>query len=470
MDISPLIPPGIMFGVNLGGWLCLEAWVFSEEFGVSVATHHGELGQGHSLPPSAAEPIERLIGTPVWSSEGKLTWHMNHTIGPDATAAVLEAHRTTFVTSQDFVEMASAGVRAVRVPLTWTLFADALAPLSDVYKGVNERTTIVPDPFYSEEVAFATIPRAWLAEKIREAGAAGLKVTLDMHNSPGGAQDGAYNGVFPLRPAFWANHSRVGRPVRLTEVGLWIVDALIRWVEVDLDAEARRAIHAFQFMNEPAFMNTAPPFARVYHPFAGFAREQDVLDWMDNATSRFRASSLPQAGIKVLVHLDETAFENYSTVVPAWFERTFAPPERASWVVLSHQYYAAYNPKCNSEPGTEGGFACSDPVEEARLVMRGCLRAVDNATIGHLSEWPQRAIAEFSLGTANHVAQQCFSRELLTVFLQEQLEAFADLGGTEAYFWSWKMPAGPCFEPGWSLQHFTRGAQPSQRCQAWKTA
>lgn len=460
------IPQNTILGTNLGGWLCLEDWLFSETAGVSVSGWLGSQGQGRSLPPVAAAPLEPFTGSSLWPSEGILTWRMNNTIGPQVTAEIFEAHRATFITSNDFEDMASAGVRAVRVPLSWTLFADALAPLSDLYRGVNERTTIVPDPVYHEQVAGVTIPRAWMADQIRNAGAAGLKVVLDMHSFPGGAQDASYSGVWPLRPAFWSNHSRIGKPVRMLEVGRWIAKALIQWVEVELDAEARRAIRAIQFMNEPAHMNYAPPFAQSYHPFAGYANETDILDWLSDAMSMFRSSSLPQAGIKVMVQLVETAFEDFYHEIPAWFERTFVPHERSTWVIVAHQYYAAYTSDCASSPAARDGqgFTCSDPTEESRLVMRRCVRRFTNLSMTYFEDWPQLAVAEFSLGTANRISQACSNRDVLAAFWDEQLDAFSEAGGGEFYFWSWKMPNAACFEPGWSLQHFAHGRLPNLSC------
>lgn len=470
---SPILAPENLFartvplnktlGTNLGGWLCLEDWLFSEDQGSSVVPLFGTDGQGQSLPPNAHSPIEKFIGTSTWPSEGLLTKRMNQTVGTQETIAAFQRHRSSFITDQDFLDMASLGIRAVRVPLTWSVFADALAPLSDVYRGANDKTTIVPDPYYVEQAAAVTIPRAWLADQIRMAGAAGLKVVLDLHAFPAGAQDGTYNGIWPLRPQFWQARSRLGPDIPLTKVGLWIVKAFVQWVDEELDDMTRSNIHALQLMNEPAHMNWVPESGRASHPWTGYASESDVLNWVATAASMFRSSRLPDFGVKLFVQLIETAFEDYFTTVPPWFLRTFSAFERATWVVLGRQYYPAFDTNCKGSVGTlpDTGYRCGDSLNESRQVMQHCAQGFIELTNKHF-EFPQVSVVEFSLGTANDPSQACTSRELLVSFWKEQLAAFSS-GSAEFYFWTWKTSHGSCFDPGWSLQHFAHSSPP-RRC------
>ena len=53
----------------------------------------------------------------------------------------------------------------------------------------------VPDPFYTDQVAFATIPRDWLEEFLVRCSRHGIRVVLDLHAFPGGSSQGTYNGV-----------------------------------------------------------------------------------------------------------------------------------------------------------------------------------------------------------------------------------------------------------------------------------
>ena len=151
-----------------------------------------------------------------------------------------------------------------------------------------KETALVPDPFYPDIAAFATIPRAELASFLRHAARNGATVILDIHAFPGGSQQGTYNGIWPNRPAFWTENSKVGNPVPLTEVGRWIVQALIQWAET-LDPEAKKGIKGLTLMNEPAHFNA----------WTHFAQEDDVLSWLSEAADDFRKSMLPAYGLQL---------------------------------------------------------------------------------------------------------------------------------------------------------------------------
>ena len=53
----------------------------------------------------------------------------------------------------------------------------------------------VPDPFYVDRAAFATIPRDWLSEFLVRCSRHGIRVLFDLHAFPGGSSQGTYNGV-----------------------------------------------------------------------------------------------------------------------------------------------------------------------------------------------------------------------------------------------------------------------------------
>ena len=78
-----------LHGVNLTGWLTLEAWVTPTLFADSGA-----------LDESA------LIGS----------------IGRDEYRRRLEAHRSGFVRQADFNQIAARGFNAVRLPVPWYVF------------------------------------------------------------------------------------------------------------------------------------------------------------------------------------------------------------------------------------------------------------------------------------------------------------------------------------------------------------
>lgn len=194
------------------------------------------------------------------------------------------------------------GISTIRLPLTWAAFADALAPLSPVYASFDpeRETALVPDPFYHDKIALATIPRRMLVDFLHKASHFGLTVIFDLHAFPGGSQDGTYNSVWPNRPVFWSEQTQLGNPataVPLSMVGRWVVQALIRWVET-LDAGAKKAVAGLTLMNEPAHTNA----------WGHFAEEKNVLTWLSETSEDFRTSSLPLENVKLYVNLIETAF------------------------------------------------------------------------------------------------------------------------------------------------------------------
>ena len=185
--------PGHLSGVNLGGWLCLEDWFYSGDSGVHVSSVD-EAGQGACLPPAVTQ-----LDKP-WPSEGHLTYRLNQTKGSKFAVKALTAHRHSFIGETDLAAIRDLGLSVVRVPITWAAFADALVPLDQKIYGSHNphnETVIVPDPFYNDRAAFATIPRDWLAELLRRCTEHGLRALIDLHAFPGGAALGTYNGVWP---------------------------------------------------------------------------------------------------------------------------------------------------------------------------------------------------------------------------------------------------------------------------------
>lgn len=425
----PAVLPGHLAGVNLGGWLCLEDWFYSGDRGLHVSTVD-EDGQGRCLPP--------VLDHMPWRSEGNLTYELNKSKGTNFTIKAFAAHRHSFIGESDLVAIASLNLRMVRLPITWAAFAEALAPLDrKMYASHNPATdtTVVADPFYSDR-AMVTIPRAWLEELLLRASRHGLQVLLDLHAFPGGSSDGTYNGVWPHAPAFWRNTSRVGQ-AKLTDVGLWVVGACVGWLE-GLPPEAKAGLLGLTVMNEPAHLNSQKHFAE----------EQQVLNWLTEAAQVFRASKLPQEGKKLYMQMIDTAFQDPSSTMLPWFLQTFSVAERGSWVVADQHWYTAWDEKCAMRTD-EAGLRCDMPIETIRTKMRSCASAF--AQDFQQQYGMQMAVSEFSVGSHEEAKFACRDREVLMAFLQEQLSAW-DAVGMQGFFWTWRMPYGKIFEPGWSLR------------------
>lgn len=446
-------------GVNLGGWLNLEDWFFSGHAAPNphVSTN-GNLGQGQCLPP-----LVPAVGSKPWSSEGTLVYRLNRTVGPLKTAQALQAHRESFVKQhEDLRKIVELGIKKLRVPVNWALFADALAQLDPLVYGAHdpeEELAVVPDVHYAyeetgvEPAAFVTVPRRWFKSFLENCAAAGVSVILDMHAFPGGSSDGTYNGVWPNVPRFWLNRTRVPRNplvpgIPIKETGLWVVRALINWVE-KLEGPARSAVQGLTLMNEPAHLSTMAKKAGK-----PWVEEQEVLDWLRSAADLFRNSSLPapEGGVRLYMNLIETAFEDFSKAIPKWWRETFTAEERKTWAVIDiHRYTAWSGGTCDGRLLPGGGYVCGDPLDQIRSTLRACAESFTRDFQDMFPDPDLRATTEFSGGSFENGALACRDPDVVKVLLEEQRRAFLS-GKIEAFFWTWRMPEGPKFEAGWSLK------------------
>lgn len=114
--------------MNLGGWFVLEPWI----------------------TPSIFEP---------YAASGAVVdeYTLSQTLGQAAAQSLLEAHWNSWITEDDFQEIASMGLNHVRIPLGYW----ALNPLSG-------------DPYVQGQLPILDQAIGW-------ARSAGLKVMLDLH-------------------------------------------------------------------------------------------------------------------------------------------------------------------------------------------------------------------------------------------------------------------------------------------------
>jgi len=434
---QPLAPRG----VNLGGWLCLEDWFFSGKDGYAVSTGDDDLtGQGACLPPMLPQQEEH------WPSEGKLVKRLVDTVGAEKASEIFMAHRRSYVAESDLVKMKEAGIQKIRVPITWSMFADALAPLNNETYGQHcpeHDAVVVPDPFYKDDIALVTVPRAWFKKFLRKVGAHGMQVLIDVHAFPGGSSQGTYNGIWPEDPKFWndfTQNSANGQEMPLTDVGQMVVGSLINWVE-NLPAEEFRAVAGLTLMNEPAHLSA----------YASWANEPQVLDWLAKASDQFRKSTLPASGVKMYLNVIGTAFRDFNAVVPPWFHATFSATEQREWAVADIHWYSAWSGEEASGRLVEGGaYFCDDPIGEIRPKLQKAIGEFADDFVQHFPGL--RSCSEFSLGTYEQALGACTDSANQELFLNEQV-TIMNKNGIEPFFWTWRMPYGSAFEPGWSLKH-----------------
>lgn len=431
----PLVPRG----VNLGGWLCLEDWFFSGVEGTAVSTGDDmPHGQGACLPPGATRLSKR------WPSEGYLAKALNDSKGPEETVNTFMAHRRSFVGNRDLEMIRASGIQRVRVPLTWAAFADALAPVDAEAYGTHDPegdASVVPDPFYQKDVAQVTVPRQWLENFLVRAAENELSVLLDLHAFPGGSSQGTYNGVWPNPPKFWQENVTLGnKSVPLKHTGQLVVQALIDWAS-GLSGDALRAVGGLTLMNEPAHQSSG----------TDWCSEDQVLSWLAEAAERFRQSPLPKKGVRLYVNIIETAFQDFFGTVVPWWSQTFTEEEQLTWAVMDRHWYTAWSGKaCSGRTVPGGGYYCDQPLGKVREVLRSCAGQWAADFEAHFKGL--RAVTEFSLGTYDQALFACTDPAVTQAFLEEQVRAF-DQHRIDAFFWTWRMPYGRAFEPGWSLKH-----------------
>lgn len=143
LAVPAVADPGFAYGidkvrgVNLGGWLVLEPWITP-----SIFDNAGDAAVDE--------------------------WSLCATLGADQCRAVLSQHWSSFVTADDFNQIAAAGMNHVRIPIGyWAL------------------TPIEGDPYVDGQLEYLDAAVGW-------ARGAGLKVLVDLHGAPG-SQNGFDN-------------------------------------------------------------------------------------------------------------------------------------------------------------------------------------------------------------------------------------------------------------------------------------
>ncbi|KAF3925281.1 hypothetical protein ABW20_dc0106698 [Dactylellina cionopaga] len=128
-------------GVNIGGWLVLEPWITPSLW-----------SRWNSNPASG--PVDEF--------------HLCQTLGKSGCLSLLKRHWDTWITENDFKNIAAAGLNTVRIPIGYWAFK------------LNNG-----DPYVQGQVAYLDKAIGWARN-------AGLKVWIDLHGAPG-SQNGFDN-------------------------------------------------------------------------------------------------------------------------------------------------------------------------------------------------------------------------------------------------------------------------------------
>jgi hypothetical protein len=249
-----------------------------------------------------------------------------------------------------------------------------------------------------------------------------------------------------MKPQFWTGSvKKDGSDVPLTEVGLWVVGHFIHWVET-LGPVELSAIAGITVLNEPAHMAHLDKLkGKVFT-----SSEQQVMDWVAQAASLFRQSSLPGKGVRLYVSMIESAFKYFWDTVPVWWNQTFTENERNSWAVFDLHFYDAWTPPCSGRTVPGGAYRCDQPLAEIKPIIRRC--GEDYMFLYAAKIIGLRACGEFSVATFKDSELACHEGLLLDMYMRERVEVFQRFG-VEAFFWSWRMPHGHNYQSSWSLKH-----------------
>lgn len=178
----------VLNGVNLGGWMLMEAWM-------GVVEHEAEdWGYFDTL-----EVLEARFGA-------------------EETAALVRAYEENFITEADIAQIEALGMNCVRVPFWYRNF------MTEDYAWLSEN----PD----ENPGFQRLD--WLLETCA---AHGIYVILDLHGAPGGQSMNHCTG-------------KAGRNLLYTDDAA--MDAAKRlWVEIAARYSENPTVAAYDLLNEP---------------------------------------------------------------------------------------------------------------------------------------------------------------------------------------------------------------------------
>ncbi|KXN88852.1 Glucan 1,3-beta-glucosidase [Leucoagaricus sp. SymC.cos] len=150
-------------GVNLGGWLVLEPWITP-----SIFDNTGD---------------NRVVDE----------WTFGQYVGEDEAKRVLKNHWDTWITEQDFEDIANAGLNHVRLPIGYWAFET---------KG--------GEPYHNGQLPYMEKAFQWAAKY-------NLKVIVDLHGAPG-SQNGFDNSGQRLdRPTWQDKQENVDRTNAIIE-------------------------------------------------------------------------------------------------------------------------------------------------------------------------------------------------------------------------------------------------------------
>jgi len=168
-------------GVNLGGWFVLEPWI---------------------TPSIFEDTPEDVVDE----------YTMSVKLGKGAMQKKMQKHWSSWITKEDFGQIADAGLNFVRIPIGYW----SVHPLKD-------------DPYVQGAYE-------WLGKSLDWAEGAGLKVMIDLHGAPG-SQNG-FDNSGKLGEVGWTQGNSVAQTIKAL-------------TKIRDDHASHKAVAAIELLNEP---------------------------------------------------------------------------------------------------------------------------------------------------------------------------------------------------------------------------
>lgn len=359
-------------GVNLGGWFVLEPWITPSIF-------------------------EQLASNPAVKDEYTYT----QALGKAEAYRRLSQHWNSWITQDDFNQIARAGLNHVRIPIGYW----AVAPLPG-------------EPYVQGQLAVLDQAIGW-------ARAAGLKVLLDLHGAPG-SQNG-FDNSGRLGPINWQQGNTVSQT-------LDAIKAL-----ASRYASASDVVTSIELLNEPL-------------PAAGAAFLDTTKDFYKAGYSAIRAINTETV---VVIH---DAFQG----VGAWQGFLSPPTAGVTHVMLdTHQYQIFDGGQIGLSPSQHVSAACGlsgqlsgtdkwTVVGEWTGAQTDCAKWLNGLGRGarYDGTLPGFPVTGSCAGkyTGTVAALSADDKSNLRHFIEAQLDAYESRTGW--FFWTWKTESAP----EWDMQ------------------
>lgn len=230
---KPVENPTYFNGVNLGGWLVIENFMFPNV-------------------PFLNNPYEP-------QTERSYIGYMVQNLGIESALLSMHNHWANFITNDDLIQLGKNGITRLRIPIGWWIFD---APLDNFVLGKtgitcagmddvkNNKNTMYQVGF--QQNGFVTGGMLYLENLLKKCKLLGFKVLIDCHALPGGAQvNQGYAGDWFTKSEFWCGNNPCTNDYYFTR-GREFILKTCQWIKhINNTPETSNVIFGIEPVNEP---------------------------------------------------------------------------------------------------------------------------------------------------------------------------------------------------------------------------